>query len=82
MAQFGICTTVERSGEVKAAGWDFVEECVQTFLEGQTPDAQWKGMERVHGAALPVPALSGPCCSGARRGLRRMVLPLGSERPG
>ncbi len=54
--KFGICTTVERSAAVKAAGWDFVEECVQTFLQGETPDNEWKGMERLAKSALPVPA--------------------------
>jgi sugar phosphate isomerase/epimerase len=54
--KFGICTSVERSAAVKAAGWDFVEECVQTFLQGETPDEQWKGMERLAKSALPVPA--------------------------
>jgi sugar phosphate isomerase/epimerase len=54
--KFGICTSVERSPAVKAAGWDFVEECVQTFLQGETPDQDWKGMERLKQSALPVPA--------------------------
>ncbi|HTL27570.1 MAG TPA: sugar phosphate isomerase/epimerase family protein [Tepidisphaeraceae bacterium] len=54
--KFGISTSVEDSAAVKAAGWDFVEECVQTFLQGETPDAEWNGMERLGKSALPVPA--------------------------
>src|SRR5437773_1425828 len=54
--QFGICTTVEQSAAAKSAGWDFVEECVQTFLQGEVADAQWKGLERAKASALPVPS--------------------------
>ena len=51
---FGICTSTEKSAEVKAAGWDFVEENVQGLLQGQLSDAEWKGMDRVRAAVLPV----------------------------
>jgi sugar phosphate isomerase/epimerase len=54
--QFGIYTSVDNSQAVKAAGWDFVEENVQTFLQGTVPDEQWKGAERASYAVLPVPA--------------------------
>lgn len=54
--QFGICTSVDKAPEAKAAGWDFVEELVQPFLQGDVSDAQWKGVERVSSAVLPVPA--------------------------
>jgi sugar phosphate isomerase/epimerase len=54
--QFGIYTSVDNSQAVKAAGWDFVEENVQTFLQGTTPDEQWKGAERAKYAVLNVPA--------------------------
>lgn len=54
--QFGICTAVENAQAVKAAGWDFVEESIQGLLQGQLPDAEWKGLERVRKSPLPVPA--------------------------
>ena len=54
--RFGIYTSVNNSAAVKAAGWDFVEENVQTFLEGTVPDEQWRGAERTAAAVLPVPA--------------------------
>jgi len=54
--RFGICTGVENAGQVKEAGWDFVEEHVQNLLQGQLPDAEWNGLQRVTGAALPVSA--------------------------
>jgi sugar phosphate isomerase/epimerase len=52
--QFGICAPVESAADLKAAGADFVEENVQTFLQGGVDDSQWKGPERLRGAALPV----------------------------
>lgn len=52
--RLGICTKVEHAAELRAAGADFVEENVQTLLQGLTDDAQWHGMERVNGSALPV----------------------------
>jgi sugar phosphate isomerase/epimerase len=54
--QFGIYTTVENAPAVKAAGWDFVEENVQTFLQGKLPDTEWHGVERVNASPLKVPA--------------------------
>jgi sugar phosphate isomerase/epimerase len=54
--QFGIYTSVENAPAVKDAGWDFVEENVQTFLQGTIPDEQWQGIERTTHAALAVPA--------------------------
>lgn len=54
--QFGVYTPVENSTAAKAAGWDFVEENVQTFLEGVVPDPQWRGAERAAAAVLTVPA--------------------------
>jgi sugar phosphate isomerase/epimerase len=54
--KFGICTKVENAAAVKAAGWDYVEESVQGLLKGQTSDAEWDGLKRTTGAALPVPA--------------------------
>ena len=54
--RFGVYTSVENSAAVKAAGWAFVEENVQTFLDGTTPDADWQGAKRAAAAVLPVPA--------------------------
>lgn len=54
--QLGIYTSVENSRAVKDAGWDFVEENVQTYLQGQVPNEQWRGVERKNAAVLPVPA--------------------------
>jgi sugar phosphate isomerase/epimerase len=52
--QFGICTKVERAGELKAAGADFVEENVQTLLQGLIDDSEWRGLDRVTGSPLPI----------------------------
>ncbi len=54
--QFGICTSVDNSAAVKAAGWDYVEENVQGLLKGQTADDAWDGLSRVSGAVLKTPA--------------------------
>jgi sugar phosphate isomerase/epimerase len=52
--KLGICTSVSNSAAIKAAGWEFVEESVQGLLQGQLPDAEWKGAERARQSALPV----------------------------
>src|SRR5438034_8943064 len=54
--RFGFCTSYEKADAFHAAGWDFVEECVQTFLQGLIPDEQWKGMDKLQISALPIPA--------------------------
>jgi sugar phosphate isomerase/epimerase len=54
--QFGICTSVENSAAVKAAGWDYVEENIQGLLKGTTPDDAWDGRARMAASVLPVPA--------------------------
>jgi sugar phosphate isomerase/epimerase len=54
--RFGICTTVENSAAVQAAGADFVEEHVQNLLQAQLPDSEWPGLTRVKKSTLPVPA--------------------------
>ena len=59
--QFGIYTSVDNSQAVKAAGWDYVEENVQAFLQGTVSDAEWKGAERASYAVLPVPAANRHC---------------------
>jgi sugar phosphate isomerase/epimerase len=51
--QFGICTSLSNADAVKAAGWDYVEENIQSLLAGLTPDDQWKAPAP---AALPIPA--------------------------
>lgn len=56
MPTFGIVTSIDNSAAVRSAGWDFVEELVQNFLQGHVPDAEWKGAERVSRAVLPLPA--------------------------
>lgn len=50
---WGICGSLEKTAEMKAAGWDFVEENVQGFLQAQTSDREWPGWERLQAAALP-----------------------------
>lgn len=54
--KLGICTSVDKAVEVKAAGWEYVEENVQGLLQGLVPDAQWQGKSRVRTGVLPVPA--------------------------
>jgi sugar phosphate isomerase/epimerase len=51
--RFGICTAVTNAYEVKAAGWDYVEENIVSLLAGLTPDDQWKAPAL---AALPIAA--------------------------
>src|SRR5580658_3342487 len=41
--RFGICAKAQRAEELRAAGADFVEENVQTFLRGLVEDAEWQG---------------------------------------
>jgi sugar phosphate isomerase/epimerase len=50
----GICTSVEKAAQVQAAGGDFVEAGVAALLQGQLPDEQWQGRQRVAGLPLPV----------------------------
>jgi sugar phosphate isomerase/epimerase len=54
--RLGICTKVERAAELRDAGADFVEENVQALLQGLIDDAEWGGMKRTAGSALPVMA--------------------------
>ncbi len=53
--QFGICTPIENADLVKIAGGDFIEEHVRNFLQGEVPDGQWHGLERMKGKSLPIP---------------------------
>ena len=52
--RFGVCTSTENSLAVKRAGWDFVEELVQTTLQGHLPNSDWHGLARAQRSALPV----------------------------
>src|SRR5256885_16280361 len=54
--RFGFCTSYEKADAFGAAGWDFIEECVQGFLQGLIPDEQWKGMDKLQISALPIPS--------------------------
>jgi sugar phosphate isomerase/epimerase len=57
--QFGICTSIANSPAVKAAGWDYIEENVQNFLQGSLPDAEWHGDRLAAQSAVPILAA---CC--------------------
>src|SRR5438034_10847610 len=52
--RFGICTTIEQAAAAQSAGWDFIEECVQTLLQGELAESEWKGMGRAKESPLPV----------------------------
>jgi sugar phosphate isomerase/epimerase len=54
--KFGICTSLTNAVAVKAAGWDYVEENVQTLLQGQVADEQWAQVAAANAATLPIPA--------------------------
>jgi sugar phosphate isomerase/epimerase len=54
--RLGFCTSYEKADAFHATGWDFIEECVQTFLQGQLPDERWKGMDKLQISALPIPS--------------------------
>ena len=52
--RFGICTTIEKSGAAREAGWDFIEESVQGLLKGLEPDENWAGRERAKQSMAPI----------------------------
>jgi sugar phosphate isomerase/epimerase len=54
--KFGICTSFTNAAAVKAAGWDYVEENVQSLLQGTVTDQQWTQEPAAWAAALPIPA--------------------------
>ena len=54
--RFGFCTSYDKADAFQAAGWDFIEECVQTFLQVLLPDDQWFGMDKLQFSALPISA--------------------------
>ncbi len=53
--KFGVCAAVESADLLKVAGWDFVEEHIQNFLEPLKADDQWRGMARKRSCTLPAP---------------------------
>ncbi|HSV15660.1 MAG TPA: sugar phosphate isomerase/epimerase family protein [Tepidisphaeraceae bacterium] len=54
--KFGICTSITNAAAVKAAGWDYVEENVQSLLQGTVTDEAWTNESAANAAVLPVPA--------------------------
>ena len=52
--RFGICSKAQCAGELRSAGADFVEENIQTFLQGTLADPEWQGMEIARASALPI----------------------------
>jgi sugar phosphate isomerase/epimerase len=52
--RFGICSKAQRSAELRAAGADFVEENVQTFLQGMLDEVEWHALETAKASALPI----------------------------
>jgi hypothetical protein len=54
MVSFGICTAIGKSGDMKKAGWDYVEENTQGLFKGTEPDEKYDGAERVKASELPV----------------------------
>jgi len=54
--KFGICTSLNNAAAVKTAGWDYVEENVQSLLQGAVADEQWQEAAAAKVAALPIPA--------------------------
>jgi sugar phosphate isomerase/epimerase len=54
--RFGIYTSIEQGAAARDAGWDFIEENVQELLQGEVPDPQWSGLQRLRRCPLPVPA--------------------------
>ena len=53
--KFAICTSISNAAAVKAAGWEYVEENVQTLLQPAVPDGQWSDGP-AKSAVLPIPA--------------------------
>lgn len=52
MNQWGVCTTVENWPIVRDAGWDFVEENVQSLLQGESPESEWLAPKRMRVVGL------------------------------
>jgi sugar phosphate isomerase/epimerase len=54
--KFGLCTTVEHAAALQQAGWDFLEESVQSLLQGEVPGSEWSGGSRARQAPLFIPS--------------------------
>jgi len=54
--RFGVCTAISNASMLKAAGWDFVEESVQRFLQPEVAESEWQGENLAREAGLPVEA--------------------------
>jgi sugar phosphate isomerase/epimerase len=52
--QFGVCAPLDKAADVKSAGFDFLEDSVQSLLQGLVDDSSWQGQSRLRGSALPV----------------------------
>ena len=52
--QFGMYTATENAAAMAGAGWEFIEENILEFLQGELPDEQWRGLERARKSPLPV----------------------------
>lgn len=53
---FGVCTSLDNAGPLRAAGWDYVEENVQGLFAGTVGVEQWAGLAKAKGSALPIRA--------------------------
>ena len=58
--RIGCCGGIEQAAEVRAAGFDFLEVNVQTVLQGDLPDDQWR-RTAPDPAKLPLPIEAANC---------------------
>ncbi|CAN5606639.1 hypothetical protein BH10PLA1_BH10PLA1_00490 [soil metagenome] len=54
--EWGYCVSCGDAERFKAAGWDYVEENIQTVLQGTLADNDWTGGKSLGQSVLPVPA--------------------------
>jgi sugar phosphate isomerase/epimerase len=59
---WGISTNLENALLARSAGWDFVEENVQTWLQGDKPDAEWTGPQRMQTAGVAIGTIPAANC--------------------
>lgn len=52
--QWGYCTASTNGERFKAAGWDYIEESIQGFLQGTLPEGDWTGPQRLKECPLPI----------------------------
>ena len=52
--RFGVCSSLDRAADAKAAGFDFLEASVQELLQGTIDDAGWTGDALAARAPLPI----------------------------